>query len=135
MNGGLAFGSCLVLALAGWGKMVVDDVQRRRIWTPLCVWTVFLFPLYDQGPVMFSILVLALFVNLTDFLGDGDAYLYLMYAFTSSAAGLPALFAAFSAPLVAALQQELGLSSNVAMAPYLGLGFVASWTAYLAPFV
>lgn len=135
MTGSIAFGVCLFLGLAGWGKMVVDDVQRRRIWTPLCVWTVFLFPLYNQGIVMFSILSLALFVNLTGFLGDGDAYLYLMYGFTASGADLPALFGAFSAPLLAALQQELGLSSNVAMAPYLGLGFLASWTAYLAPFV
>jgi len=135
MNGSLALGTSLLLALAGWGKMVVDDVQRRRIWTPLCVWTVFLFPLYEQGPVMFSVLVLALFVNVTGFLADGDAYLYLMYAFSASAAGLPAIVAAFSAPLLAALVQELGLSSNVPMAPYLALGFVASWTAHLAPFV
>jgi hypothetical protein len=135
MNAELAFGSCLVLALAGWGKMVVDDVERRRIWTPLCVWTVFLFPLYEQGPVMFSVLVLALFVNVTDFLADGDAYLYLMYSFTASGAGLPAIAGAFSAPLLAALVQELGPSSNVAMAPFLALGFAASWTVYLAPFV
>jgi hypothetical protein len=135
MTGSIAFGSCLVLALAGWGKMVVDDVERRRIWTPLCVWTVFLFPLYEQGPVMFSVLVLALFVNVTDFLADGDAYLYLMYAFTCSASGLPAIIGSFSAPLLAALVQELGPSSNVAMAPFLALGFVASWTVYLAPFV
>jgi len=84
---------------------------------------------------MFSVLALALFVNLTGFLADGDAYLYLMYAFTSSAAGLPAIVGAFSAPLLAALVQELQSSSNVAMAPYLALGFVASWTVYLAPFV
>jgi hypothetical protein len=84
---------------------------------------------------MFSVLALALFVNLTDFLADGDAYLYLMYGFTCSAAGLPAIAGAFSAPLLAALVQELGLSSNVAMAPFLCLGFLASWTVYLAPFV
>jgi hypothetical protein len=135
MTGGLAFGTSLLLALLGWGRMVVDDVQRRRIWTPLCVWTVFLFPLYEQGPVMFSVLALALFVNLTGFLGDGDAYLYLMYAFTCSGAGLPAIVGAFSAPLLAATVQELQSSSNVAIAPFLALGFVASWTAYLAPFV
>jgi len=135
MTGSLALGTSLLLALAGWGKMVVDDVKQRRIWTPLCVWTVFLFPLYNQSIVMFSILVLALFVNLTDFLADGDAYLYLMYAFTASGAGLPAIVGAFSAPLLAALVQELQSSSNVAMAPFLALGFVASWTAYLAPFV
>jgi hypothetical protein len=135
MNTLLAVGTSLVLGVLGWGKMVVDDHQRREIWTPLCVWSVLLFPLWNQSVWLFALLGLGLVSKVTGFLGDGDAYMFMMLGFTASAAGPVAVAFGLSVPLLAALRQELESSSSVAMAPYFAFAFLASWTVYLVPWL
>lgn len=129
----LLLSAAVFLALLGWGKQARLDLEQSQVYTPLAVWSILLFPLWIQGIELFAVLLFGLAARLYSGIGDGDAYLFMMYGFTASAADAPVILLSVLPVAAGYVLQLFGGEEEVVLAPYFAASFAVTWLIHLLP--